>query len=338
MAANIKDVALKAGVSIATVSLVLNNNARISSETKRKVLKAVKELDYHPSRSARGLVSNITGNIGFILTNDHFLKTEPFYTRIFLGSEFAARESEYYILLATIDSNFNEGDSLPRFLKEKNVDGIIIAGKVPSEFIRVVSKLEIPLVFVDFFPQQGDFPVVIIDNVKGGFTAVQHLINLGHTKIGFIGADISHPSISDRLYGYKSAMQNSNLFFDAGFIVIDEDYPNRAYGYSAAKKLYAIRPDITAIFACNDAMAIGAMHFLKDNGLKIPDDISLIGFDDVEADLMLDPPLSTIHVPKIELGTEALNLLMNVIKSNAGPKKILVPIELVVRESTKKIN
>ena len=135
MSPTIKDVAQKAGVSIATVSLVINGNARITPETKKKVLKAIKELDYHPSRSARGLVSNSTNNIGFILTDDHFLKTEPFYTRIFLGTEFAARHKEYYILLTTIDSNFKEQDPLPRFILERSVDGVIIAGKVPQLFI-----------------------------------------------------------------------------------------------------------------------------------------------------------------------------------------------------------
>ena len=126
MMATIKDVARRANVSTATVSLVLHNNKRITDFTRRRVLKAVQDLDYHPSRVARGLVLRKTNNIGFILTDDHFLKTEPFYTHIFLGTEFEARGHKYYVLLNTIQSEFNEQNCLPRFVKERNVDGIII--------------------------------------------------------------------------------------------------------------------------------------------------------------------------------------------------------------------
>ncbi|MCB0748701.1 MAG: LacI family DNA-binding transcriptional regulator, partial [Ignavibacteriae bacterium] len=150
MKTTIKDVAKHAGVSIATVSLVINNNTRISSETKRKVLRSIKTLNYHPSRSARDLVSKKTGNIGFLLTDDHFLRTEPFYTKIFLGTEFEARDGEYYVLLSTVNSNFTDKDPLPRFVLEKSVDGIIIAGKVPQNLIDRISSLEIPIVFVDY--------------------------------------------------------------------------------------------------------------------------------------------------------------------------------------------
>ena len=146
MIPTIKDVAKFAGVSTATVSLVINNNSRISPTTKKKVINAIRELDYHPSKSARDLVSKKTGNIGFILTDDHFLRTEPFYTRIFLGAEFQAREGEYYILLTTVKSNFKKSDQLPRFVLEKSIDGIIIAGKVPQNLIDRICVLNIPVV------------------------------------------------------------------------------------------------------------------------------------------------------------------------------------------------
>lgn len=339
MSITIKDVANKAGVSIATVSLILNNNERISTETKRRVLKAVKELDYHPSRSARRLVANVTGNIGFILTDDHFLKTEPFYTRIFLGTEFATRENEYYVLLATVDTNFKEGDSLPQFIQERSVDGIIIAGKVPNALINNLDKYHIPIVFVDYYPPKGDYSVVMIDNIKGGMSATQHLIEYNHRNIAFVGADIMHPSISYRLYGYKQALQNAGINIREEFINTEETYPNRQCGYSAVKKLFERIKDITAVFACNDAMAIGVMQYCVDNGIKIPDDISLIGFDDVEADLLLNPSLTTIRVPKVEMGIEAMNLIVSVIKNKLcqSTKKIVVPVELIVRKSTMRI-
>jgi len=330
----IKDVAKEANVSIATVSLVLHKHNRISSATSQRVNKAIKKLNYHPSRSARGLVSQKTGNIGFILTDDHFLRSEPFYTRIFLGTEFEARKYEYYILLTTIPSNYNEKDKLPRFILEKNVDGIIIAGKVPPAIISHVEKYKLPLAFVDYYLPANDYPVVLIDNVSGGMKATQCLIDNKHKNICFIAGDISHPSISDRFLGYKTAMENAELKFTELNYVIDEDNTARENGFNAAKKLLALNNKVTAIFACNDAMAIGVIQFLKENGYAVPKSISVIGFDDVEADLTFDPPLSTISVPKHEMGMEVIKLMADMLKNEkAMNKKILVPVELVERKS-----
>ena len=338
MSTTIKDVALKAGVSIATVSLVINDNKRISSETKKKVLRIIKQLDYHPSKSARDLASQKTGNIGFILTDDHFLRTEPFYTRIFLGTEFEARDSNYYILLATVLSNFNNKDSLPRFVLEHSVDGVIIAGKVPNFLIAKLVEYNIPLVFVDYKPEDQNFPVVLIDNIQGGVLATEHLLNYGHEHIGFIGGDILHPSIRDRLTGYNRALDSAGIKQNQKLVHVSSTYPDRQNGYDAAKELFTKNKNISAIFACNDAMAIGAMHFLKDNGYKIPGDVSVIGFDDVEADLLLNPTLSTIRVPKFDLGSEALRLIkQSLVDPKVKTKIVLVPVELIVRESTKNI-
>jgi len=338
MPPTIKDVARKANVSIATVSLVIHNHKRISPETKLKVSKAIEELNYHPSRSARGLVSKKTGNIAFILTDDHFLRSEPFYTRIFLGTEFDARDNEYYILLTTVNSDFKLGDTLPRCILERNVDGIIIAGKVPDTIIASLEKFNLPIAFVDYYPPSENFPVIMIDNVSGGIMATQHLIDLGHKNIAFIGGDIRHPSIRDRFHGFKIALDRNNIEHKQSLSITDEDYPARENGFNAARKLLETNKDITAIFACNDAMAIGVMQYLKEVNLSIPGDISLIGFDDVEADQTLDPPLSTISVPKIEMGVEAMRLMQDILNERVkSPKKILIPVELVVRKSTRSI-
>jgi LacI family transcriptional regulator len=333
MAPTIKDVAKKANVSIATVSLVIHNHKRISPETREKVNKAITDLHYYPSHSARGLVSRKTGNIGFILTEDHFLRSEPFYTHIFLGAEFEARQYERYILLTTVPSIYSKEDKLPRFVLERNIDGIIIAGKIPQELIAKLGKLDIPLVFVDYYPPEKKYPVVLIDNISGGQTATQHLIDCGHTGIGFIGGDIEHPSINDRFLGYKMALEKAGIKFDPSLCVVDEDYPARENGYRAAKKLLR-NNKITAIFTCNDAMALGVMQYLKENNYRIPEDISLVGFDDVESGMFLDPPLTTVKVLKMELGIEVVRLMNDVLQNrNKSINKILVPTELVVRKS-----
>lgn len=338
MKPTIKDVAKRAGVSIATVSFVINNSKRVSPETKNRILKTIKSLNYHPSKSAVNLVSGKTGNIGFILTDDHFLRTEPFYTRIFLGTEFEARGEGYYVLLTSINSDFNEKDQLPRFILNKSVDGIIVAGKVPDNLIDRMSIFNLPTVFIDFIPPNNSYPLVLIDNIQGGLLATNHLISLGHRDIGFIGGDILHPSLSDRLKGYKQALENENISIKSKSIIVDAKYPDRINGYNAAKKLFANNKNITAIFAGNDAMAIGVLHYLNDKGYEVPKDVSVIGFDDVEADLMVSPPLTTIRVPKIEMGGEALKLMVNTLKNKKIlPKKILVPVELIIRDSTSSI-
>lgn len=332
----IKDVAKEAEVSIATVSLVINNHARISPETSARVKKAIKKLKYHPSRSARGLVSQKSGNIGFILTEDHFLRSEPFYTNIFLGAEFEAHKFEYYILLTTIPSTYNPGQKLPRFILEKNVDAVIFAGSIPEQTIKDVKKCNIPIAFIDYYTSDN-CSSVLIDNLNGGRIAANHLLNKKHRNIGFIGGDLRHPSIKERYLGFKTALENAGLKISSN-CCIDEENTTRQNGYNAVKKLLNKNKNLTAIFACNDAMAIGAMQYLKSNNIKVPEDISILGFDDVEAGLMADPPLTTIRVPKVELGIEAIKLINDMIHGNPkSNRKILVPVELIERKTTKEL-
>src|SRR4030065_914247 len=335
MKPTIKDIAKKAGVSIATVSFVINKTKPISKETKNRVERTIKSLNYYPSKSARSLVTGNTGNIGFILTDDHFLRTEPFYTRIFLGTEFEARSEGYYILLTSIRSDFNKEDILPRFILNKSVDGIIIAGKIPHNLLERLSSYKLPTVFVDYIPPTNSYPLVLIDNIQGGLLATNHLINLGHKNIAFISSDISHPSFSDRLNGYRQALESAKIPIKNNLIITNSNYQGRQAGFILANKIFTGNKEVTAVFAGNDAMAIGVMHYLNKKGYKVPEDVSVIGFDDIEADLLLDPSLSTIRVPKIELGVEALKLLVNTLKNKKSlPKKILVPVELMIREST----
>jgi len=336
MRTTIKDVAKKANVSTATVSLVVHGHNRISPETKNRVEKAIKALNYYPSKSARNLVSRKTGNIGFILTEDHFLKTEPFYTQIFLGTEFEARNQEYYILLTTIPTNFSKDDDLPRFILERSIDGLIIAGKVPDLFIEKIEPFNLPIVMVDYYTDHNAQSAVLIDNIGGAQQATEYLLSLGHKNIAFIGGDLEHPSISDRYHGFKMALEKNKKALNENLIVLTENATSREDGYHAAKFLHQSQTDFSAVFACNDAMAIGAMQYFKSTGIRIPQDLSIIGFDNIEGDLYQDPPLSTMSVPKIEMGQEALQQMVQILSNKKKVlKKILIPVELIVRQSTK---
>ncbi len=336
MSLTIKDVAKKANVSIATVSLVLQNNQRISPATRKRVLRVVDKFNYRPSRMARGLVMQQSHNIGFILTDDHFLRTEPFYTHIFLGCEFESHVYEYYILLHTIPRNYEKSKDLPRFIQEHNVDGVIIAGKVPAEIINSIEQNKLPVVFVDYCPPKGDYSAVLIDNIKGGIEATDYLIDHGHQKIAFIGGDLQHPSIQGRFQGYKQAIEQKKVSFNPKYVITSEADTTRDTGYNAARSLLSHGSQITAIFSCNDAMAIGAMQYIEDQGLRVPEDISIIGFDNVDAAVYTDPPLTTLNVPKEELGIEAMRLMVDILKKRVkSTKKVLVPVEIIRRESVK---
>ena len=179
MNATIKDVAKKAGVSISTVSLVVNHKGPVTKETELKVLKAIKELEYHPQRSARGLATKQSRNFGFILSSNHFSQAEPFYTKIFLGTEFEARSFDYYILLTTIEQDVTP-KNMPRFLLERNVDGVILAGAVPRQIIDFIHKNNFPFILIDYYFSDRNDSTVLTDNATGIRLIVDHLIELGH--------------------------------------------------------------------------------------------------------------------------------------------------------------
>jgi LacI family transcriptional regulator len=331
----IKDVAQEARCSLSTVSLVVNNRGYVSKETRERVLRVVKELGYHATRSARGLASRTSGNVGFILRDDHFSQAEPFYTRVFLGAEFAAGEHGFYLLLETIHHRFHEKDELPRFLLERNVDGIIVAGRVPTQFLAKVARFGLPTVMVDFDVKRRRCPAVLIDNPFGARAIVGHLIALGHRNIAFVSGDIDHPSLRERLEGYRESLSDHGVAERPELVDVGESDSRIANGASAMKRLLQHSPLPTAVFAANDAMAIGCMQEIERAGLKVPDDVSVAGFDDIEVSALLHPPLTTVRVFKEELGRQAAETLVEIIRGESSTLVTKhVPAELVVRQST----
>jgi LacI family transcriptional regulator, galactose operon repressor len=335
----IKDVAKKAGLSLSTVSLVINRTGYVSEETRSRVIRVIDELRYHPTRAARGLASRTSGNIGFILTDNHFSQAEPFYTRIFLGTEFEARKHNYYILLTTVGKGFRPGSSIPRFLLERNVDGVIVAGRVNEKLIDYIEKLRVPVVLVDFEFRRRRMSAVLADNRQGARLAVQHLIQSGHRKIGFIGGDIEHPSIAERFAEYERTLVDHGILPDRRFIITDEDDNRIPNGLSAAARMFgphSVTP--TALFAANDAMAIGCLQYLKQNGIRVPSDVALVGFDDIEMTSHVEPRLTTVHIPKEEMGAIAVRSIAERVKSKTqSVATTYVPVELIIRESSGRV-
>jgi LacI family transcriptional regulator len=332
---SIKDVAREAGCSVSTVSLVVNERGNVSDETRERVMKVVHGLGYHATRSARGLASKTSGNIGFILRDDHFSQAEPFYTRVFLGAEFAAREHNFYVLLATVSHQFSDKKELPRFLLERNVDGIIIAGKVSHRFIDQVEAFGIPIVLVDFEVRRKHYASILIDNKAGARAAVEHLVACGHREIAFVSGDIGHPSLAERLQGYRDTLTDHGIHVQARLIDTREPDSRILNGANAMGRLLQQHPLPTAVFAANDAMAIGCIQKLREHGLSIPGQVAVAGFDDIEMSSLMQPRLTTLRVFKEELGRQAVNTLVDMIHNR---EKVVVtkhlPVELVVRDSS----
>jgi LacI family transcriptional regulator len=331
----IEDVARATSLSISTISLVLNNKANVSDATRRKVQEAIQALGYHPSRSARGLASKASGNIGFILTDDHFSEVEPFYTRVFLGTEFEARTHNYYILLTTVPNRAKRGGSIPRFLQEKNVDGVIVAGKFNPKLIEHIDRLGLPIVLVDYAVRGARYSTVLIDNFKGAQAAAQHLIGNGRREIAFIGGDPDHPSILERFAGYKATLQEHGISFNPQLVVSDEEDTRIHNGYNAIERLLKQGGKPDALFAANDAMAIGALNYLKAAGKRIPEDIAIVGFDDIELSSHVEPNLTTVRVFTAEMGKIAVKRIVEMIREKTRHVfTVHLPVELVVRASS----
>jgi LacI family transcriptional regulator len=198
-----------------------------------------------------------SGNIGFILRDDHFSQAEPFYTRVFLGAEFAARDQNFYVLLATVGRQFSEKKDLPRFLLERNVDGVIIAGKVPPRFIDQVERFGIPIVLIDFEVQRKRYASILIDNKAGAHLAVDHLIACGHRNIAFVGGDIIHPSLAERLEGYREKLEEHHITVQEQLIDVQEPDSRIANG-AHAWRVCSNNLIPSAVFAANRAMAMAA--------------------------------------------------------------------------------
>ncbi len=327
-------------MSISTVSLVLNNKGSVSEATRRKVLQIAKELGYRPSRAARDLSLQRTGNVGFVLREDHFTRSEPFYTYIFLGTEFEARLHNLYVLLTTIPRVYRRGEDTPRFLRERNVDGLLVAGKVSDDFLTEARSLEVPIVLIDY--EAAGLLAIVIDNQGGARVAVEHLLKQGYRRVAFVGADLSHPSITNRLEWYRSALMRAGIPFDPALIVADaEAEPTRATGQRLGQRLLELPERPAAAFCANDALALGVLDALSQAGVRVPDDMALVGFDDVQGAAQAPVPLTSVRVFKEQLGELAMRHLVELVEPAQarrpyarGQHTIVVPTELVVRASS----
>jgi len=324
--ATIKEIAKRAGVSPSTVSRVLRGKGRVSSETKERILRIAKELGYSPNVSARALVTGRTSTVGFLIHPRQSLDSGSFYGEILAGVEKETNAFGFHLIFSTQVS-----EDLPPMVKERRIDGLIIAGcDIPKELIFAVREQGIPLVLVDYHLDKVDS--VFTDNIGGAYEAVTHLIRLGHKKIGFICEWFDDLSFAERFKGYKLALEDNGLPFDEALTA--EGVPRKeGSGYIAMKKLLEKNLP-SAVFAANDSAAAYAIQALKEKGLKVPQDIAVVGFDDGPIAIHTEPPLTTMRVFREKMGILAARRLLELIEDPEQPSiEVKVSTRLIIRDS-----
>jgi len=335
MAATIYDVAKRAGVGIGTVSRALNDSPRISPETKARVLKAMEELDYQPHAMARGLARKKTNMIAVIVP----FFTGYFFLELLRGVQQEVSLHEYDLILYSLDHQTEKVETfLEKTLLERRVDGVLlISSQISDHYAALFRKKKLPIVLVDSYHPQLDS--ITVRNREGAYLATRHLIELGHTQVAMIDGQLVSSPAEVRLRGYQQALEDNNIPFDDDYLAISDfvsgqDGFNREAGYHAMKRLLCLdkkRP--TAVFVSSDIQATGAMKAIREAGLNVPDDIAIVGFDDIELAEYLE--LTTMRQPMFEMGKLGVDRLMHRIDNDtSGDYKISFSTTLIHRKSS----
>jgi LacI family transcriptional regulator len=327
---SVKDVAARSGVSFQTTSKVLNGKGSVSDVTRARILRAARDLGYVPNLLARSLVMHSTRAVGLV-TSDF---SDPNLSRFIVGAEQEARRRGYGVVITSIDPDGTGADEALPALMERRVDGILLAAPQMEEDRAAAQSLQrtLPVVSLDHVPG-GVHATVGSDQELAGQIATRHLLERGHRRIATVTGPPGRLLTQSRLRGYRKALEDSGLEFDAGLVAAGDG--EIAGGLAATKELLVRRPDVTAVFAQTDTMAIGVLSALRELGRRVPADCAVAGCDDIDVAAYTAPPLTTVRVPFRETGEAAMRLLIDMIENTSVPaRKVLLPVELVIRESS----
>lgn len=337
MGVTIRDVAKLAGVAVSTASLALNNKKRVSEATRKKVIEAARKLNYYPSSIARRFTLGKTHTIALcaFISGEHPLG--GFYMPVIHGITDVVSASNYSFQLdirREYQSSSTKRETLARLAKHKMVDGLLILSHWPLSLKEVIElgQMGFPHVIVDGSISGGEANCVEVDNFGGAVQAVEYLIGLDHGKIGFITGPPDQQHSMERIRGYKEALKINNMEYDEK-IIFQGDFHKKS-GQEGMRYLLSFSSPPSAVFFANDNMALAAMKVIRENRLRIPEDISIVGFDDIEVASQLDPPLTTVRQPLYQMGSEAARLLFALLnEEKSDPQKTVLDTQLVIRES-----
>lgn len=326
----IRDVANRAEVSISTVSRVVNSNRPVRPDIRERVLKAIEELGYRPNYMARGLRRRNSSMIGLIIPDN----SNPFYAEVARAIEDAGFAAGYSVILCNTDLTEEKQQAYVDALLSHQVDGMILidmslTGPRTVEYLRAE---KLPVVLANITAPVPDVDQVMVDDHRGGYLAGQYLVHLKHRRIGCITLTRSFSYEAERIVGFREALTEAGIeLSEKQFAMGNGRYDS---GYKAMQDLFQRCPDLTAIFVFNDLMALGAMNALRAQGLQIPDDISIIGYDDIFYSSTFEPALTTIAQPITAIGQECIALLLERIHDpEKQPSRIMLPVKLIERSS-----
>ncbi len=331
MVATIKDVAKKAGVSISTVSRVVNDSKPVSNEVRKKVEDAIKELGYRPNEVARSLVTKKSSLIGVIVTD----LGNSYVAELLRGIEEIGRMYDYDIILSSTFGDVQAEIKSLHILKTKQVEGVIlISDSLNEELNDSAEKLNIPFIYLNRYYHNEKYSTVVIDNKEAAYEMTNYLINQGHEKIAYVVKSREENSIENtKLDGYRTAVDENGLekkvFYAEGV-----DFK---YGYNIAESI--LDTDVTAIFCSYDEIALGVLGYCYDNGIKVPEDISVTGFGDISTSSVYRPTLTTIKVPYYDIGAVAIRRIIKELKGEKPDSTdTQLPFQIQVRGSSSNVN
>lgn len=329
--ASIKDVALRAQVSTTTVSHVVNHTRFVSDKVRAEVEAAIRELGYVPSAVARSLKSNTTKTIGMLIPNC----SNPYFAEIVRSVEDHCFGAGYTLILCNTDDDPHRQGAYLQVLSEKRIDGmIIISTGEDADLLRLLQGLPIPTVLLDREMDEVHCDLVETAHLQGGLMATQHLIDLGHRRIACLAGPADLNPSAQRIEGWRTALAQSGLTDETADLLWHSDFSSQG-GFATMQSILASRQPPTAVFVCNDLMCIGALSAAHEAGVRVPQDMSLIGFDDIELARFTSPALTTIAQPKHRIGVAAVDMLLERIQGGrVQARQVLLQPALIVRNST----
>lgn len=325
------EIAKQAGVSRSTVSRVINDDPNVNAATRQRVRSVMQKFNFQPNAAARGLAAGKTRILGLVIPRGvAALFSDPYFPQVIQGISAACNLHDYSTMLWLAEPEY-ERRTIQQIVTAGMIDGVIVASALTDDaVVEAVRVRKIPFVLIGRHPIHPDLTYIDVDNRMSSRDAVMHLLRLGHKRVATISGPLSMIGGMDRLEGYKDALRARGFIPDDSLIA-EGDFSEDS-GYSAMRELLPRNPD--AIFVASDMMALGAMRALREAGKKIPDDIALVGYDDMPFAARTDPPLTTVRQPIHRAGFVAAETLMELIQEqDAAPRRVILPTELVIRES-----